>query len=57
MIAFFIAVAVLAVLVWAILLLSFKCGYYKQTLINHRDKFTEERFKSIEEVMNKKTPF
>jgi len=53
----FIVIVVLIVLGWAILLLSFKCGYYEQTLINHRDKFTEERFKSIEEVMNKKTPF
>ena len=33
--------------------MSFKIGYYEQTIENHKDKFTKERYKHFDEVKNK----
>lgn len=37
--------------------MSFKIGYYEQTLKNNRDKFSKERFQKIERIINTKYPF
>jgi len=39
------------------LLLVYKNSYYEETLKNHKEKFTPERWNQIEQVMNKKSPF
>jgi hypothetical protein len=50
--------AVLAViLLWKNMTMTFKIGYYEQTLENNKDKFSEERYKQIEAVKAKKSPF
>ncbi len=50
-------VLVVAAILWQNLTMSYKIGYYEQTLKNNRDKFSPERLEQIENVMNKKSPF
>ena len=58
MITLTILLAVVAViLLWQNMVMSFKIGYYEQTLENNKDKFSEERYKHIEAVKAKKSPF
>jgi hypothetical protein len=52
-----ILLAVILLLAWKTILLAYKVGYYEQTFKNNKNLFSEERYKHIEEVMNKKTPF
>ena len=35
----------------------FKIGYYEQTLNDNKNKFSKDRFKEIESIMTKKSPF
>ena len=53
-----ILLAVVAViLLWNNMVMAFKIGYYEQTLQDNKDKFSEERYKHIEAVKAKKSPF
>lgn len=38
-------------------LMSFKIGYYEQTLKNYKNVFSDQKWENIEIVMNKKNPF
>ena len=44
-------------LLWKIMVMAFKIGYYEQTLENNKDKFSKERYKDIEAIKAKKSPF
>ena len=58
MIILVVLLAVAAViLLWQNMTMIFKIGYYEQTLENNKDKFSEERYKQIEAVKAKKSPF
>ena len=58
MIVLTILLAVVAViLLWQNMVMTFKIGYYEQTLENNKDKFSEERYKHIESIKSKKSPF
>ena len=46
-------ISIIILLLYKMSKMAFKIGYYEQTLKNHKDKFTEERYKNIENVMNK----
>lgn len=48
---------VVVILLWQNMTMTFKIGYYEQTLENNKDKFSEERYKCIEAVKAKKSPF
>jgi hypothetical protein len=48
---------VAVILLWQNIVMAFKIGYYEQTLENNKDKFSEERYKHIESIKAKKTPF
>ena len=53
-----ILLAVVAViLLWQNMVMTFKIGYYEQTLENNKDKFSEKRYNHIEAVKAKKSPF
>jgi hypothetical protein len=45
------------ILLWKNMVMAFKIGYYEQTLENNKDKFNEERYKNIEIIKAKKSPF
>ena len=42
------------ILIWQNMTMTFKIGYYEQTLKNNKDKFSEEQYKQIEDVKTKK---
>jgi hypothetical protein len=48
---------VAVILLWQNMTMTFKIGYYEQTLENNKDKFSEKRYKQIEAVKAKKSPF
>ena len=48
---------VVVILLWQNMTMTFKIGYYEQTLENNKYKFSEERYKQIEAVKAKKSPF
>ena len=58
MITLTILLAVVAVnLLWQNMVMTFKIGYYEKTLEINKDKFSEGRYKDIEAVKAKKSPF
>lgn len=50
-------VVAVVILLWQNMTMTFKIGYYEQTLENNKDKFSEGRYKDIEAVKSKKSPF
>jgi len=48
---------VAVILLWQNMVMTFKIGYYEQTLEDNKDKFSEERYKHIEVVKAKMSPF
>ena len=48
---------VIVIILWENMTMSFKIGYYEKTLENNKDKFSEERYKQIEKIKSKKSPF
>lgn len=50
-------VVAVVILLWQNMTMTFKIGYYEQTLENNRGKFSEGRYKDIEAVKSKKSPF
>lgn len=52
-------IIMLIALIWQFITIlndSYKIGFYEQTLRNNKSKFSENHFKEIEKVMNKKFP-
>ena len=50
-------VVAVIILLWQNMTMTFKIGYYEQTLENNKDKFSEDRYKQIEAIKAKKSPF
>ncbi len=44
-------------LLWENITMAFKNAYYEQTLENNKDKFSEKRYKQIEDIKAKRSPF
>lgn len=44
----------ICILFYRLLLASYKMSYYEQTLKNHKEKFSPERWACIKKIINKK---
>lgn len=52
--AILILVAFVSYIIYSNAVQTFKVGYYEQRFKDHKDKFTDEEWKHIQDVMNRK---